>query len=237
MIASMRCASCSLRDLGFCGALLGKPSQQPPTQHNYKGQDHRKFSPNENVVARHDVSEFVYVLCEGWAFRFLQPSNDRRQILRFLLPGDLFSALTVFEEKLYFSVQALTGVLISRFKRAEVLARLAVNPAILNAARSICVVEANDADELSTCLGTRSAEQRIAYLLFHLTNRMVARRLVRDHRYRFPLRQQHIAEAVGLSTVHVSRVMSIFRKRRLVELSEGVLEILEPAELQRIGAI
>jgi CRP-like cAMP-binding protein len=157
--------------------------------------------------------------------------------LRFLLPGDLFAAITVFEESRYSSVEALTDVRISRFKRTEVMARLAVKPAILASARSLCVVETNEADELSTVLGTRSAEERVAYLLNHLTNRLRARSVIRERRYRFPLRQQHIAEAVGLSTVHVSRVMGVLRKRGLIELSEGVLEVFDPTGLERIGAI
>jgi len=237
MGTSPPCVICPLSEIGFCGALLGKSFQQSLLHQNSDWQEHHRFRANERIIIRHDVSEYVYVLCDGWAFRFFQLPDGRKQILRFLLPGDLFAAITVFEKKLHFSVQALTDVRISRFKRTEMQARLAVKPAILKEARRVCVVETHDADELSTALGTRSAEGRIAYLLFHLTSRLMACGVIREHRYRFPLRQQHIAEAVGLTTVHVSRVIGIFRKRRLIELSGGVLEVLAPAELERIGSI
>lgn len=237
MVSVSPCASCSLSETGFCGALFAKQSPQTVLQSAIEWQDFQGFRASEAILVRHHRSEYVHILCEGWAFRYIQLSDGRRQILRFLLPGDLFAAITVFEERLFTSVQALTDVRISRFKRPQVMARLDDNPIVKKAARDSCVAEFVAADELATTLGTRSAEERIAYLLLHLTARLAARNVIRDRRYRFPLRQQHIAEAVGLTTVHVSRVISIFRKRRLIEVSQGVLEVLNPAELERIGGI
>ena len=92
-------------------------------------------------------------------------------------------------------------------------------------------------EELAFVLGQRSAEERIAHLFLHLMRRIAARNVIRDHRYRLPLRQQHIADAVGLTPVHVSRVIGAFRDRGLIELSGGVLQVLDPAELERIGSL
>ena len=85
--------------------------------------------------------------------------------------------------------------------------------------------------------GQRSAEERIAYLFLHLMQRIAARSVIREQRYPFPLRQQHIADAVGLTPVHMSRVVSLFRERGLVELSDGVLKVFNLPELQRIGSL
>jgi CRP-like cAMP-binding protein len=49
--------------------------------------------------------------------------------------------------------------------------------------------------------------------------------VIRRHRYPFPLRHQHIADAVGLAAVHVSRIISLFRDRVIVELSDGYLKV------------
>ena len=67
--------------------------------------------------------------------------------------------------------------------------------------------------------------------------RIAARNVIREQRYPFPLRQQHIADAVGLTPVHVSRVLSLFRDRRLVTLSEGALTVFNLPELERIGTL
>jgi len=97
--------------------------------------------------------------------------------------------------------------------------------------------EAYNADGLMIALGQRSAEERIAYLFLHLIQRISTRSVIRDQRYRLPLRQQHIADAVGLTPVHVSRVISLFRDRGLIEFSGGVLQVLNLPELSRIGSL
>ena len=179
----------------------------------------------------------MFVLCTGWAYRFQQLPNGRRQILNFLLPGDLFSTATIFEEKFHFSAKAVTPIQISAFERSEIRTRLAENHDILAAVAHSCVEESHAATELTCVLGQRSAEERIAYLFLHLMRRIEARSVVRDHRYPLPLRQQHIADAVGLTPVHVSRVLGLFRDRGICVLSENVLDVLNSSELSRIGAL
>ena len=177
------------------------------------------------------------MLCTGWAFRYFQLSDGRRQILRFLLPGDLFSPVAIFEKTLHFSVKALTDVQVSGFARSEIRARCAADPNVRSAIANSCVDDTHAASELLTALGQRSAEQRIAHLLLHLMPRIAAVNVIREQRYPFPLRQQHIADAVGLTPVHVSRVLRLFRDRRLVVLSEGVLTVFNLPELEKIGSL
>jgi cAMP-binding proteins - catabolite gene activator and regulatory subunit of cAMP-dependent protein kinases len=223
--------------LGFCGALLGEPAEESHVHQATSWQQHRSARAGDQVAARNQISDDVFVLCAGWGFRFFQLPDGRRQILNFLLPGDLFSATSVFEQRFHFSVNALTEIQVSGMRRAEVQARLAINPGILTALANSCATETQAADELLTALGRRSAEERIAYLFLHLTERIAARSVIREQRYPFPLRQQHIADAVGLTAVHVSRVLSLFRDRGLVELSDGVLQVFNLPELQRIGSL
>lgn len=100
-----------------------------------------------------------------------------------------------------------------------------------------CTADSEAADKSLTALGQYSAEERIAYLLLHLVRRIAARNVIREQRYPFPLRQQHIADAVGLTPVHVSRVFSLFRERGIVELSDGILQVGNLAELEHIGSL
>ncbi len=97
--------------------------------------------------------------------------------------------------------------------------------------------ESRDDAELLAVLGQRSAEERIAYLFLHLIPRIAARTVVRDQRYPFPLRQQHIADTVGLTPVHVSRVLGMFRDRRILTLSDGTLHVTDQQQLERIGCL
>jgi CRP-like cAMP-binding protein len=67
--------------------------------------------------------------------------------------------------------------------------------------------------------------------------RVAGRTLDRGRRYPCPLRHQHIADAVGLTTVHVSRVLGGFRERGIAELSGGGFEVRNVGELRRLGAL
>lgn len=84
-------------------------------------------------------------------------------------------------------------------------------------------------------LGRGSAEERIAYLFLHLTKRIAARNVIRDERYPIPLRQQHIANATGLTPVHVSRTLRLFREHKIVEFSSGILKVLDPPQFETLA--
>jgi CRP-like cAMP-binding protein len=231
------CVTCPNRETGLCGTLLGPVSEDSKTEGKSGWQHFAAARAGEQIAVRNQISSDVFVLCAGWAFRYFQLSDGRRQILQFLMPGDIFSPITIFEKAFYFSVKALTQVRLSAFARSEIHARIAANSGIRWAIAKACIAETHEAAELSTALGQLSAEERIAYLLLHLMPRIAARNVIREHRYPFPLRQQHIADAVGLTPVHVSRIFSQLRERRILALSEGVLTVSNLAELEKIGSL
>ena len=161
-------------------------------------------------------------------------ADGRRQILSFLIPGDLFSATAPFQDSFNFHVQAVTHVRFGLIKRAVIISRLDDAKA-LQALAGICIAERNEADQLLTDLGQRTAVARIARLLLYLLERLTSRGMVQELTFGFPLRQQHIADAVGLTTVHVDRVISMFRKSGLIEIESGQLKILNLKQLQHAG--
>lgn len=231
------CAMCRHSDQGFCGTLLEERLERSRAQQGANWQHYRIVPAGKQIATRNQVSEDVFLLCGGWGFRYLQLPDGRRQILNFLLPGDLFSVTSVFEKRFHFSVRALTEVQICGMRRAEVQARLVVNPKILMALAASCTAESEAADKMQTALGQYSAEERIAHLLLHLMRQIAARSVIREQRYPFPLRQQHIADAVGLTKVHVSRVLSLFRDRGIMEVSDGTLQVGNFHELEQIGSL
>jgi CRP-like cAMP-binding protein len=101
-----------------------RADQQPGWQHFVAAR------AGEQIATRNQVSTDVFVLCAGWAYRYFQLSDGRRQILKFLLPGDLFSSVTIFEKAFHFSVKALTGVQLSGFARCEIRAKYAADPGV-----------------------------------------------------------------------------------------------------------
>ncbi len=229
------CVACP-NILGFCAAVLRNEERASPAE-TANWQRHLMVPAGKQVSAPNQASPDVYVLCSGWGFRSLQLPDGRRQILNFLLPGDLFSTSSVFKERFHFSVKALTAIQVSGMRRTEVQSRLAANPAVVVALAKSCCSETEASDKMMAALGQYSAEERIAYLFLHLMKRIAARNVIRDHRYPLPLRQQHIADAVGLTSVHVSRILGAFRDRGIADLSNGVLEVFNLRELEELGSL
>lgn len=231
------CVTCPNRQSGLCGKLLGSSPEEVAPAPKQGWQRFFAARPGQQIAARNQISGDIFVVCTGWAFRYFQLADGRRQILQFLLPGDIFSTITIFDETFHFSVKALTEVQISGFARSKIHEMCATDSGVRWAVAKSCIDECQDATELATALGQFSAEERIAHLLLQLMSRVAARSVIRDGRYSLPLRQQHIADAVGLTPVHVSRVFSAFRDRGVLALSDGVLQVFNASELERIGSV
>jgi CRP-like cAMP-binding protein len=229
------CATCPLRPSSFCGALLDAPAQQREAFPDRLRQTFAGAGPHQTVYFRGEPSEDVYILCYGWAIGFVQLSDGRKQTLSVLLGGDLFSSRLVFEPALHFSVQALTEVRFSRINRADLKARLAASSRTFEALAKACLDESKAVENLLIDLGRRTADERIAHLILSVTERLRGRNVIREQFYPFPLRQQDIADIVGLTPQHVSRVITKFRQAGLIEISGGRLTIMNLPELERIG--
>lgn len=233
--AASLCITCANRKFGLCRTLIGSPGENEKTERNW--QQFATARAGKQIANRGQVPDLVLVVCSGWAFRYFQLADGGKQILKFLLPGDIISPATFLRRAFDFSVKALTDVRLSGFARSEIFARCDVGEDIRISVAEAFASEAHDATEFLTVLGRRSAEERIAYLFLHLISRIAARTVIPEQRYPVPLRHQHIADAVGLTPVHVSRVLSLFRDRRIVTLSEGILAVTDLPELERIGSL
>lgn len=179
----------------------------------------------------------MLVLCEGWAFQYAEVSGEGRQILKFLIPGDVLTAALIFDRVSPLSVKALTAVRIGGFARSEIRENFRADPDDISAITGILAGEARDSAELAAMLGRCSAERRVAHLIANLVRRLAAGHVVGGQRYPFPLRRRHIADSVGLTTVHVSRVLGRLRSQGIISLSDGAIEVLDRQALVQLGSV
>lgn len=175
------------------------------------------------------------MICNGWAATVSRLSDGRRQILSFVLPGTLVSTSAVFADSFNFYVEAVTAVRYCYYDRAYLNERLAADPSLIRAMAKTCLFEKEQAEELATNLGRRRAEERIAHLFLNLSRRLKLRGLVRDDSFELPLRQQHIADATGVTPVHANRMLRSLRKDGLIAMRNGILKITDFAGLHRLA--
>lgn len=194
--------------------------------------------PARRIILRErDVSEAVPVICEGWAASVVMLSDSSRQITAFLLPGDIVSTVLLFEPRTRYSLEAITEVRYRAFRRSELKAALFKHAEMFEKLSNIWIEEKSRADQLIVDLGRRTAEERISRLILGLRERLVQRGLLQTEAAEmdFPLRQHHIADACGLTPVHVSKVLSEFRRGGLIKISDRTLTILDPTGFRRVA--
>jgi CheY-like chemotaxis protein len=131
----------------------------------------------------------------------------------------------------------ITEVRYRNFKRAALKELVNKRPELFDKLSRACIEEKMRADQLIVDLGRRSAEERIARLILGLADRLAQRGMMQagSMEMDFPLRQHHIADATGLTPVHVNKLLSEFRRRGLVKIGDRALTILDPAGLRRVA--
>ena len=175
-------------------------------------------------------------LFSGWAFRYKTLRDGRRQILNFLLPGDFIGLQQKMADESPHGVEAITDVVLCTFPRDtawELHRRL---PALGYDVTWLAAHEESIVDENLVSVGRRTAAERIAMLLIRLYKRAAALqpgKVVGS--VLFPITQQHIADALGLSLVHTNKTLRRLQKLGLYRIVEGHLILMDPGALERMA--
>lgn len=176
--------------------------------------------------------EECFTVMNGWAFRYRVTSGGRRQILAFLLPGDPLG-FPQTAQSAPTAVRAITDLQLCTFPRRLVADYARSSPDRLSLFETVVAREYGFFEDRLVDLGRRSATERIASLILGLKVRLSARGLALDDSMPFPLRQEHIADALGLTQVHVSRILKRLRGDGLIRIERRELTILDPERLLR----
>lgn len=223
------CAQCPAFKLTFCRAVArkaGLPRDRIPSVDQFV----HTIAARRIICREQDELAAVPIICSGWALAAVMLADGSRQILSFLLPGDAVSPCLLFEPKPNCFVEAITNVTYRAFTRTDIRKLMAADPSALEAMGRVWTQEKRRTDELIVDLGRRSAAERVARLILGLFERLQERDMTTGPcEIDFPLRQHHIADATGLTPVHVSKLLSEFRRKGLIRLSERSLAILDPA--------
>ncbi len=173
------------------------------------------------------------ILCEGWAALSIT-TGFGRQILRIMLPGDLCSH--IFRTRTFsgLSLNAITPITLFSVKERDLDDLLTRRPDLGAALRDGTWDEGKAFATLLSVIGLGSGRERLAYLVLSILSRL-GELPVRKARYPFPMRRQDIAAVVGMSEIHVSRVMADYRDSGIMHLQHKTLSVADPVALETIG--
>ncbi|MBD3845481.1 Crp/Fnr family transcriptional regulator [Bosea sp. SSUT16] len=199
--------------------------------------DHRSLKAGSDIISPDQESAELYTLFSGWAFRYKSLPDGRRQILNFLLPGDIVGLQASLLAAAQHGIEALTDVELCVFPRKRIWDLFVRMPNLAYELAWLGSREESMIDDNLTSVGQRNASERIAALVITLYRRADALGLVSDGSFDFPLSQQQLADALGLSLVHTSKTWSKLRKAGLFTISGGRLTLLNPRLTARMAAV
>lgn len=179
-------------------------------------------------------SPSYFVVLEGWIALSAMLEDGERQILDFVLPGELLGVQPYADASFGHSAETLTKTKVLVLPRAEFDAAMAADPGLMKQIMRIAACrEARAFDQMQN-IGRRSARNRIAHLFTGLFYQL------KGH---FPsepgetvelqLTLNHIGDALGLTNVHVSRTLGELRKQGLLQLNQRRMTVLDPKALMQ----
>lgn len=220
------CGSCSFRNSGLCAVVIGI---NPGTNHCRKIDG--AFRARQHVYRAGEAPGRIMVLREGWAAKSAFTPDGKRQVLSILLPGDTVGGELVMRSEARTHVQALTPIKYCAFDIDELMASSKDEPKFVWALVGLCSTSREASESRLVDLGRRNAAQRIVSFILEVFERLTKRGLADGATIPFPLRQHIIADALGLTQVHVSRIITALRNRGAIRLSGGKLTILDMGAL------
>lgn len=231
MAADSTCAQCPLRKTH---AFSPVTAQELAFIQTFKKQTVR-VAEGQLVISEGANAGTLFTLFEGFAFRFKTLSNGRRQILNFLMPGDLVGLQERLSSGSPHGVEAVTAVRLCAFHRDKLWDLYRAHPNLGYDMTWLAAQERGIIDENLLSVGQRNASESIAMLLIQHYRRAERLGLGRDDSVPFPYTQQHIADALGLSLVHTSKTLSRLKKMGLQLIKQGQLSLPNPYALIKLA--
>ena len=195
----------------------------------------RDVPARRDIVREGEKPRAVNVVLEGWACRYKQLPDGRRQVVSFFLPGDLCDANIFILKEMDHSIGAITAVRYAEILPADFEDLMAQSPRVTQALWWHELVTAAVQREWTTNVGQRTAFERIAHLFCELFLKLQQVGRTNGTSCDFPLTQIDIADATGLTSVHVNRTLQELRREGLIELANKRLTIPDLAALMNVA--
>ena len=183
----------------------------------------RALDAGDALVREGSLPAYCAVLVEGFAFRHKTTGAGLRQILAVCIPGDAIDLLNIFLDVSDHSVQMLTRGITADLPREQLQELILTRPLLGRAMIQLTLIEASILREWVVNVGQRDAPERVAHILCEFAVRLEARGLISGDGFELPMTQEQLADATGLTPVHVNRVLKslerdglITRKRRFI---------------------
>lgn len=200
---------------------------------------HRNFLAGEIIHSEQDSINYAFTLRVGYLILYNDLSNGGRHILRVALPGDFVGFSRNNKGELLYSIKAETDSNICLFFDDSVTKMVDENPEIAKRLIDLQSHEANLCQQRLLNLGQKTATESLAYLIMELYSRIRVQS-PEDFNFAtgeafFPLSQADMGDALGLTKVHVNRVIADFKDQSLITCGRKKMRVLDEQRLSEIA--
>jgi CRP-like cAMP-binding protein len=210
-------------DEGDRAALLGLPYRL------------HTLEPAAYVVREGELPERSCLIASGFAYRHKVTVEGARQIVSVHIPGDFVDLDGALLNVSDHNVQALTRCEMACIPRSAMQALILSHPKVAAAMWVDTLIDGSVFREWVTNVGRRDARSRIAHLLCEFARRLEVAGLAKDLGYELPMTQEQLADATGLTPVHVNRVLKALDGEGLIERNKRFIAIPEWETLRRVA--
>ena len=195
----------------------------------------RTLEAGTYTIREADAPEHCAILASGFAYRQKLTGDGSRQIVALHIPGDALDFQNLFLDVSDHSIQMLTRAEVAfvTIRDLQVLAR--ERPSVGHAILVKILVEASIFREWVLNVGRRDARMRVAHLLCELGVRLDVEGLAENYGYDLPMTQEQLADAVGLTPVHVNRTLKALESEGLILRSKRAVSFPDWKRLRLVG--
>lgn len=194
------------------------------------------YAARHDLIREGDKPGPVFVFLEGWGCRYKLLPEGGRQITAFLMPGDFCDMHVAVLDEMDHNIATLTGARVAQIAREEMEQLIAFRPSITHAFWRTQIVDESVLRAWIVSMGRRNAIERVAHLLCELYLRAANIGMIAPgSEFELPLTQVVLADALGLTPVHVNRVLRLLKTEKAVNLKRGKLVIIDTIKLGRIA--
>lgn len=193
------------------------------------------FKAGEDLVREGERPHRSMLLVKGFSSRYRLQSDGARQITALHIGGDFVDLHSFLLKEMDHSVGALTDCEVITFPHDRLVSLTEHFPHLTRMLWLMTLVDASMHREWLVGLGLLSATERAAHLFCEMYRRLETVGQASGNTFRFPITQATMADALGISSVHVNRVIQELRQRQLISWEGGVVTIFDWNALAAAG--
>ncbi len=195
----------------------------------------RVVPAKQDLIREGDRPGPVFVMLEGWACRYKILPDGTRQILAFLMPGDCCDLHIGLLAEMDHGIQTITSARVATIGRKDMEMVMDRHPGVAKAMYIVQLIDEGVLRSWITSMGRRNSIERVSHLVCELYLRASNVGIASDDMFAMPLSQILLADALGMTPVHLNRMLKELRQLGAMRLDRGRMFVTDPAKLAKIA--